>query len=102
MGEDGVVLSGSFPVGHLVPHLEANLLQERGNPSQVDDAVSTESDSRLVQKQRETVVLAQGMRNRRIFFSRSRVGWWEFSARLFNPLCCRYSTPGKISRLAAP
>jgi len=25
MGEDGVVLSGSFPAGHLVPHLEANL-----------------------------------------------------------------------------
>src|SRR5258708_7709706 len=40
--------------------------------------------------------------NRRIFFSRSRVGWWEFSARLFNPLCCRCSTPGRISRLAAP
>ena len=27
--------------------------------------------------------------NLRIFFSRSRVGWCEFSARLFNPLCCR-------------
>ena len=26
--------------------------------------------------------------NLRIFFSRSRVGWCEFSARLFKPLCC--------------
>ncbi len=39
---------------------------------------------------------------RHIFFSRSRVGWCEFSARLFNPLCCRCSTPGRIARLAAP
>jgi len=37
-----------------------------------------------------------------MFFSRSRVGWWEFSARLFNPFCCRCSTPGTISRFAAP
>ena len=34
--------------------------------------------------------------------SRRRVGWCEFSARLFNPLCCRCSTPGMISRFAAP
>jgi hypothetical protein len=40
--------------------------------------------------------------NFRIFFSRIRVGWCEFSARLFNPLCCRCSTPGRSSRLAAP
>jgi len=33
--------------------------------------------------------------------SRRRVGWCEFSARLFNPLCCRCSTPGMISRFAA-
>src|SRR5271165_6888128 len=33
--------------------------------------------------------------------SRRRVGWWEFSARLLRPLCCRCSTPGMISRLAA-
>lgn len=26
----------------------------------------------------------------------------EFSARLFNRLCCRCSTPGRISRFAAP
>ena len=30
--------------------------------------------------------------NRRIRRSRVRVGWWEFSARLFNPLCWRCST----------
>jgi|SRR4051794_6697109 hypothetical protein len=38
---------------------------------------------------------------RRIFFSRRSKGWCEFSARLFNPLCCRCSTPGRISRFAA-
>ena len=39
---------------------------------------------------------------RRIFFSRSRVGWCEFSARLFKLLYCRCSTSGRISRLAVP
>jgi hypothetical protein len=32
--------------------------------------------------------------NRRIRFSRSRVGWCEFSARLFKYRCCRWATPG--------
>jgi len=40
--------------------------------------------------------------NRRIFFSCSRVGWCEFSARLLCLLCYRYSTPGRISHLAVP
>jgi hypothetical protein len=40
--------------------------------------------------------------NRFICRSRRRVGWCEFSAWLFNPLCCRCSTPGMISRFAAP
>src|SRR5712691_2857051 len=30
------------------------------------------------------------------------MGWWEFSARLLRYRCWRCSTPGKISRLAAP
>src|SRR6056297_1009168 len=34
--------------------------------------------------------------------SRLRVGWWEFSARLFSPLCWRCSLPSFNSRLAAP
>ena len=34
--------------------------------------------------------------------SRRRVGWCEFSARLFRPLCWRCSTPGITSRFAAP
>src|SRR3954470_20899216 len=34
--------------------------------------------------------------------SRRRVGWFEFSARLFRPLCWRCSTLGITSRLAAP
>ncbi len=37
-----------------------------------------------------------------IWRSRRRVGWCEFSARLFRPLCRRCSTPGIISFLAAP
>jgi hypothetical protein len=34
--------------------------------------------------------------------SRRRVGWCEFSARLFNPLCWRCSMPGMVSLFAAP
>jgi hypothetical protein len=34
--------------------------------------------------------------------SRCRVGWWEFSARLFSPLCERCPTEGMTSRWAAP
>ena len=37
-----------------------------------------------------------------ITLSRCRVGWWEFSARLFKPLCDRCATLGIISRFAAP
>src|ERR1700730_10583163 len=40
--------------------------------------------------------------NVRVFFSRKRVGWCEFSARLLSRLYCRCSTPGRISHLAAP
>ena len=40
--------------------------------------------------------------NRFICRSRRRVGWCEFSARLFSPLCWRCSTPGITSRFAAP
>lgn len=40
--------------------------------------------------------------NRFICRSRRRVGWCEFSALLFKPLCCRCSTPGMISFFAAP
>jgi hypothetical protein len=36
------------------------------------------------QKLKENVVRVWLMRKRRIFFSRSRVGWCEFSARLFS------------------
>jgi hypothetical protein len=39
---------------------------------------------------------------RRIRRFRSRVGWWEFSARLLSPLCSRWSTPGRTSAFAAP
>ena len=35
----------------------------------------------------------------RITFSRTLVGWCEFSARLFNPLCWRCSTPDMIQSL---
>src|SRR5687767_630647 len=38
--------------------------------------------------------------NRRIRFSRSRVGWCEFSARLFKYRCCLWATPGMTMRLA--
>ncbi len=34
--------------------------------------------------------------------SRSPMGWCECCARVFNPWCCRCSTPGRISPLAAP
>ena len=37
-----------------------------------------------------------------IIRSRLRIGTWEFSARLFNPLWERCSTSGKTVRLAAP
>ncbi len=35
--------------------------------------------------------------NRLITFSRTLVGWCEFPARLFSPLCRRCSTPGMTS-----
>ena len=40
--------------------------------------------------------------NRRIARSRCRVGWCEFSARLFSHLCWRCSTLRRVSRIAAP
>lgn len=39
--------------------------------------------------------------SRRVTFSRARVGWCEFSARLFNLLCCRCSTFSPSSLFAA-
>ena len=37
-----------------------------------------------------------------MIFSRRRVGRCDASARLFNPLCERWSTPGQTSRKALP
>jgi hypothetical protein len=53
-------------------------------------------------QQKESVARARLDVNLRMFFSRKRVGWCEFSARLLSRVCCRCSTPGRISRLAAP
>jgi len=39
------------------------------------------------QKERESVCACLADLKRRIFFSRNRVGWWEFFARLLSPLC---------------
>src|SRR4051812_39501689 len=46
--------------------------------------------------------LRRGSFIRFICRSRRRVGWCEFSARLFKPLCFRCSTEGITSLLAAP
>jgi hypothetical protein len=51
---------------------------------------------------REEALRLTGRLNCFMCRSRRRVGWCEFSARLFNPLCWRCSMPGMISRFAAP
>jgi hypothetical protein len=87
---------------HLIPDLEAGL--ERGTvfpgAHTVTSWLKMARDGARSAERKRWACLAD--LNFRMFFSRSRVGWCEFSARLFNLLCCRCSPPGKMSRLAAP
>jgi hypothetical protein len=63
---------------------ESDPVKWRGIPghSKGDDEVG--NALKWDQKQRENVVPVRADLKRLIFFSRSRVGWCEFSARLFN------------------
>jgi len=64
-------------------------------------AVKLEQVADPVMGRQEALRLA-GYLKRFICRSRRRVGWCEFSALLFSPLCFLCSTEGMISRLAAP
>jgi hypothetical protein len=67
------------------------------------DVIATEMEEvvDLIMGREEPLRLATDL-NRFICRSRRRVGWWEFSGLLFNPLCWRCSMPGMTSLFASP
>jgi hypothetical protein len=73
-----------------------------GTPLHLSSAFAVENGLRWARSAERKHCACLADLNRRIFFSRSRVGWWEFSAQLLSCLCWRCSTPSKISRFAAP
>ena len=73
---------------HLIPLLESALQNGTVLPGTqtMSSWLELSSDGARSAERKRCACLAD--LNRRIFFSRSRVGWCEFSARLFSPVCC--------------